>query len=76
MACTCLHCTLGSVIQRRYPGELDAETLTTIVTALASLSGAMIAQADEHSLARFLAGVSEARQVYRAEIVRESGGLH
>ncbi|MEN3234697.1 hypothetical protein PUR29_13940 [Methylobacterium ajmalii] len=76
MACTCLHCTLGKVINERFPDGIGPEEASEIATNLAALTGSFPADVSDRSVEVFIVALHAHRDHVRREAGIGGGGLH
>ncbi|QRE76507.1 hypothetical protein [Methylobacterium aquaticum] len=76
MACNCLHCTLGKVINERFPDGVGPEEASEIATNLAALTGGFLADVSDRSVEVFIAAMRSHRDRIRSDLGIRTEGLH
>lgn len=73
--CTCLKCAIGKLLDERFPNGFGADETSAALTAIAAVSGWLLAPGGEQTIQSFINLIRSERDAQRAAEER-SGGLH
>lgn len=73
--CTCLKCALGKFLEERFPDGFGADETSAALTAIAAVSGWLLAPGGEQTFQSFVNLTRSEREAQRTAEAR-SGGLH
>ncbi|MGX9980333.1 hypothetical protein [Methylobacterium fujisawaense] len=73
--CACLKCALGKLLDERFPDGFGADETSAVLTAIAAVSGWLLAPGGDRTLQSFVNLIRSEREAQRATEAR-SGGLH
>ena len=73
--CDCLKCALGKLLDERFPNGFGADETSAALTAIAAVSGWLLAPGGDQTLQSFINLIRSEREAQRTAEAR-SRGLH